>query len=132
MKHLKTFNENQSVNQHNQNYRELADVLQSEILDNYDIYESDYLSERGDINRNYTNEPCWLFHNPSGGFIYNMSIFPKNRWTKEGMETVEKLSKDIELLKDRISDFLGIEFEFEEHTTFLVILIKDSFYDECV
>ena len=132
MKHLKTFNENQSVNQHNQNYRELADILQSEILDDYDIYKGDYLMERGDRNRNYTNEPCWLFHNPTGGFIYHMAIYPKNRWTKEGKETVEKLSKDIELLKNRVSDFLSIEFEVEDHTTSLLIIIKDSFYDECI
>ena len=132
MKHLKSFNENLLANKHNQNYRELASILQSEVLDNYDIYQGDYLMERGDVNRNYTNEPCWLFHNPSGGFIYHMDIYPKNRWTKEGKETVEKLSKEIEFLKGRISDFLDIEFEVEDHTTSLLIIIKDSFYDECV
>jgi hypothetical protein len=132
MKHLKTFNENQSANQHNQNYRELVDILQSEVLDDYDIYKGDYLMERGDASGNYTNEPCYLFHNPTGGFIYHMVIYPKNRLTKEGKEIVKKLSKDIEFLKDRISDFLGIEFEVKDHTTSLVIIIKDSFYEECI
>jgi len=131
MKHLKSFNENHSVSQHNQNYEELADILQSEVLDDYDIYKADYIMERVDVNGNYTNEPGWLFHNPSGGFIYHMAIYPKNRFTKEAKETLEKISKDIKLLKNRISDFLGIEFEIVNHTS-LIIIIKDTFYDKCV
>lgn len=123
MKYLKSFNENKSVIQHNQNYRELANILQSEVLDDYDIYEG-HLSEIGDGNGNHTNKPCWYF-NQTRGFkcIYDMCIFPENRLTEEGEETVKNLSKDIESLKSMISDFLGIEFEIEDHSSFLLITI---------
>jgi hypothetical protein len=135
MKHLKLFNENQSVRhkieQHNQNYRELANILQSEVLDDYDIYEG-YLSEKRDENGNFTNKPCWLFNGPKGLFIYHICIYPKNRLTKEGEETVKNLSKEIELLKSMINDFLGIKFEIKEHSSFLLIFIKDSFYNGCI
>ena len=136
MKHLKSFNENHSLSQHNQNYRELADILQSEVLDDYDIYKDDCLTERGALRtEDSTNEPCWLYNHmrvDSEYMIAYISIYARNRWTKEGKETLKKISKDIELLKNSISNFLGIEFEIEDHTTSLVIVIKDTFYDECV
>lgn len=130
MKYLKSFNENQSIIKDNQNYRELANILQSEVLDDYDIYEGP-LSEIGDKNGNHTNKPCWHF-NQTRRFkcIYNIYVFPENRLTEEGEETVKNLSKDIESLKNMINDFLGIEFEIEYHSSFLVITIKDSFYDD--
>jgi hypothetical protein len=120
MKHIKSFNENLSIEQHNQNYRELANILQSEVLDDYDIYEG-YLSEKRDENGNFTNKPCWSFTQTRFNLIYNICIYPKNRLTKEGEETVKNLYKDIESLKSMINDFLGIEFDIEDHYSFLLI-----------
>jgi hypothetical protein len=132
MRYIISFNESQLTNQHNQNFKELANILQSEVLDNYDIYESESFTEKGDRFRNFTNEPAWLFHNPSGGFIYNMSIYPKNRHSEEGKEILKKISKDIENLKPMIIDFLGFEYEVEKHDTSLVIIINDTFYNSVV
>lgn len=132
MKHIITFNESQLTNQHNQNFRKLANILQSEVLDDFDIYEGEILSERGDKFGNYTNEPVWKFHNPSGGFIYNMEIYPKNRHSIESKKILKKISKDIENLKSMVTDLLGIDYEVEEHDTFLVIIINDTFYNSVV
>jgi hypothetical protein len=110
----------------NEKYKELAQILQSEILDDYDIYEGP-LSERGDINGNNINEPCWHFNSPAGdrGPIYDIEIFPKNRLTQEGKETLQKILKDIELKKYSIESHLDLEFEIEIHDTFLVISIPE-------
>lgn len=94
VRNLKRFNESQNFREKNQKYKELAELLQSEILDDYDIYEGP-LSERDDGNRNYTNEPCWHFENAAGdrGPIYGIDIFPRNRITQEGRETTKKNKK---------------------------------------
>jgi hypothetical protein len=109
----------------NKKYRELAKLLQSEILDDYDIYEGP-LSEYGPLNRqgSYTNEACWHFTNP-GGVIYNISIFPKNRQIT-GRDFVKTLVSDLESFKNRVEESLDIEYEIEEHETFVIIMIGDE------
>ncbi len=104
MKHLNTYEVFEMMKfplyspweeENNNKYFELSKFLQSEVLDDYDIYQDkldDVISGTNidvirRLSRNlrpiHHNYGCWEFHVYSGK-IHCMSIFPKNRTSVKG------------------------------------------------
>ncbi len=118
MRYLKTYNE--SFFQPPK-YRELANLIQSEVLDDYEIHEGPVSFQRVDDGNGFKfiNEPCWELIdkfkflglrkriNGDSDIVY-MQISPRNKESVDGKEMGNKIVKDIDSIKERIENTLDI------------------------
>ncbi len=116
MKHLRKFNES---NDNNERYEELALILQSEVLDEYEIYKGYNL---------YDEVNGWsLEDNAYWEFIYtnkdNMSIDYMLIWCDAKDKKRSELYSDLVCIHDRVYQQLDINYTVSKQISYIQVWI---------